>query len=383
MVIGLRGFSFDHENKGCEALTYSFLNILNKICTDEDKIEIINISSIESLGNVPKQFPNMQFSQERISIKDKKMRYISLFNRCDIIFDIYDGDGFSDIYFTNAVYKSTLLTIIAEKCSCRYVMLPQTYGPFKHKSLEVLAGYAIRHANYVFSRDQLSTDYAKKISNRKQITTVTDLAFALPFKSGKSEKLKTKVGINVSGLLWKGGFSSSNQFSLQTEYQQYTRKLIYYCCEKGYEIHLISHVTRKLEDDVPSYDTDYTACMELKKEFPDVIVSPMYTSPIDVKSYIATMDIFIGARMHATIAAFSSGVKTIPFAYSRKFNGLYGNLNYPYVVDGCTLTTEQAIDKTIEYMNDDALIECSNCAMKLIREKLNIFENELTKILNM
>lgn len=159
MVIGLRGFSFDHENKGCEALTYSFLSILDKVYAKKEKLEIINISSIESLGNVPMQFPNMKFSQERISIKDKKMQYISLFNRCDIIFDIYDGDGFSDIYFTNAVYKSTLLTIIAEKCSCKYIMLPQTYGPFKHKTLEWLAGYAIKHADYVFSRDKISTDY--------------------------------------------------------------------------------------------------------------------------------------------------------------------------------------------------------------------------------
>ena len=33
--------------------------------------------------------------------------------------------------------------------------------------------------------------------------------------------------------------------------------------------------------------------------------------------------------MHATIGAISSGVATIPFSYSRKFEGLFGNLEYP------------------------------------------------------
>ena len=41
MKIGLMGFSFSHENKGCEALTYSILGILSK-CVNEKKIEIVN-----------------------------------------------------------------------------------------------------------------------------------------------------------------------------------------------------------------------------------------------------------------------------------------------------------------------------------------------------
>ena len=35
------------------------------------------------------------------------------------------------------------------------------------------------------------------------------------------------------------------------------------------------------------------------------------------------MNFFVGARMHACIAAFSSGVPTVPMAYSRKFTGLF------------------------------------------------------------
>ena len=46
------------------------------------------------------------------------------------------------------------------------------------------------------------------------------------------------------------------------------------------------------------------------------------------------MDFFMGARMHSTIAAFSSEVPVFPMAYSRKFNGLFvDTLQYPYMAD--------------------------------------------------
>ena len=46
------------------------------------------------------------------------------------------------------------------------------------------------------------------------------------------------------------------------------------------------------------------------------------------------MNFFIGSRMHATIAAFSSNVPVFPLAYSRKFNGLFlDTLQYPYMGD--------------------------------------------------
>ena len=73
---------------------------------------------------------------------------------------------------------------------------------------------------------------------------------------------------------------------------------------------------------------------------------------MEAKSIISAMDIFIGARMHATIAAISSGVATIPFSYSRKFEGLFNYLNYPYVISGRSETTEAAIAKTKKWIEN-------------------------------
>ena len=46
--------------------------------------------------------------------------------------------------------------------------------------------------------------------------------------------------------------------------------------------------------------------------------------------------------MHATIAAYSAGVPVVPISYSRKFEGLYGGLHYPWLVPAKGMTTEQA-----------------------------------------
>ena len=78
---------------------------------------------------------------------------------------------------------------------------------------------------------------------------------------------------------------------------------------------------------------------------------------MEAKNTIAQMDVFVGARMHATIAAFSSGVPTIPIAYSRKFEGLFGSLGYNHVIDITKLNTEQAFETIIREIKDHKVLK--------------------------
>ncbi|HFU4216571.1 TPA: hypothetical protein ACGO8D_001941, partial [Streptococcus suis] len=95
MKIGLMGFEFESANKGCEALVYSFLSII------EEKIEkdsiIYNFSGTE-LGRVPEYFPNLSFVNVLPKLKDPRFNYIKQLKKCDFIFDVTMGDSFSDIY---------------------------------------------------------------------------------------------------------------------------------------------------------------------------------------------------------------------------------------------------------------------------------------------
>ncbi|MFV2038145.1 MAG: polysaccharide pyruvyl transferase family protein, partial [Paracoccaceae bacterium] len=80
-------------------------------------------------------------------------------------------------------------------------------------------------------------------------------------------------------------------------------------------------------------EDDQRVSATLAGEFDHVVLAPVFASPGAAKSYIAGMDFFIGARMHACIAAFSSGVPVVAMAYSRKFAGVFETLGYAHVAD--------------------------------------------------
>ena len=149
---------------------------------------------------------------------------------------------------------------------------------------------------------------------------------------------------------------------------------------KKYNIHLIPHVISSPNSTI---DGDWDECKEIHMKYSGTILAPKFEDPMEVKGYIANMDIFIGARMHSTIAAFSTGVVTIPFAYSRKFQGLYDNLGYPYYIDGTVLNTEGAFDKTMELIDQkQVLSQVQKKAMNRISEKLSLFKGDLNYQIN-
>ena len=245
------------------------------------------------------------------------------------------GDSFSDIYSEELCRVLIHHKRVAELLCRNYILLPQTYGPFKNKKLEKKAGTVIKKARCVFSRDSLSTKLVKNLSNRQDVIQTPDMAFVLPYRKEYYQIEKTErinIGVNVSGLLWRGGFDKENQFGLNFNYKKYVFQILeWLLSEKKYSVHLIPHVIDMSPD---SYDDDYKVLCELKEKYGNVVLAPPFETPIEAKSYISRMDCFIGARMHSTIAAFSSGVATIPFSYSRKFEGLFGTLKYNYVIHG-------------------------------------------------
>ncbi|MCC8130293.1 MAG: polysaccharide pyruvyl transferase family protein [Oscillospiraceae bacterium] len=374
MKIGLLGFVVEDANKGCEALTYSFLSMLDKMTNDD--LEVHFFTPVASLDRLMNQFPNIKMSIGRLKIKDPKFEWREMIKSCDFVCDITCGDGFSDIYFPKNVFYTTLFKILVEKCGTPLYLLPQTYGPFSNKKLETMAKYAIKHACFVTTRDQLSAEYVRKLTKINPMV-VTDLAFALPYDSQKysTDKRKLNIGINVSGLLWNGGFIKENQFSLTVDYRRYITELILALKKRDdVEIHIIPHV---IETDSDNIDGDVSVCRGIAKEH-SLIAAPAFTDPIDAKSYISSMDVFLGSRMHSTIAAYSSHVPVIPFSYSRKFEGLYENLNYDYVIHGCTDSTEVAVKKSLEWIeNKDNLRNAINKSMNAIDQYLYDFKNAM------
>lgn len=378
MKIGLLGFTFRNANKGCEALTYSFIYTMNSILGDDTQYRYYSYS--QYYGAIQDFFPSTEFTNFVLSRRKILTSLKNDFKQCDLIFDISYGDGFADIYNPKGVFWNTIVKQAAILSRKPLILLPQTYGPFNSKFLERQAALAIRGSREVFSRDILSTEYIKKISG-VEAYTVTDLAFSLPYdKPQRNDIGKVRVGVNVSGLLWKGGFYKDNQFGLSVNYPDYVTGLLDILTKNDqYEVHLIPHV---IENIPGSNDGDLYVNELLKEMYPNVIVAPAFNNPVETKSYFAGMDVVTAARMHATVDAFSSNVPVIPFAYSRKFEGLFGSLDYNYIVDGNKVSTEEAIKRTIQWIEiKDELKAAEENGMQIVEKKSKLFVDTLKTLI--
>jgi len=351
MRIGLMGLAFGSTNKGCEALGYGFLNVLQEIAKnrnvefDIDIFQKFDVDMIYQHGNYDRLKCRSVALPGIGSIQHLKT-HIGIYKKDDIIFDFTAGDSFSDIYGMERFVRRTVIKTLAIKSKTPLVLGSQTYGPFKSFFAKKFAGYVINRSEKVFARDNLSCERVEQVSKQTAIQTV-DVAFAMQSQQTRYDSEKLTVGINPSGLLWNEAYNQKNQFSLSVDYQKYCREVIKWLLNAGkYDVVLVPHV---ISDDLSEIDNDSVACKALKKEFPQLIEASFFETPVDAKSFISGLDMFTGARMHATIAAFTTAVPVLPFSYSPKFEGLFGSMGYEHIISGRNDSTETAVMKTIDF----------------------------------
>lgn len=342
-----------NKNLGVAALAYSALSILHDVLTTHNiNGEITFFGSDKStkdqikIGNkiIPfKNIKGLDFYDLKWILKllvDPNKHQLKAIQSLEYIFDIAEGDSFTDIYGNVRFEKIRNSKKYFGKRVKKQILLPQTIGPFKHARNEKSAFKAMQATDLIISRDKQSFQYTKEKLPKDKIRESIDVAFYLPYEKQSFNSQKVNVGINISGLLWNGGYTKNNQFGMQAVYQDLIREMLSFFVDKAdVLVHLVPHV---IPEHQPVED-DYIVSEQLQQEFSSVLVAPRFETPIAAKSYISGLDFFTGARMHACIAAFSSGVPVYPLAYSRKFNGLFvDTLNYHWLGD-CVNTNNEEI----------------------------------------
>ena len=386
IVVGLLSHYFSDTNLGCVALSICNIILLDRAAElNNIKVEyriLVNEKQKHiDLNFTDNSYKYVIYSSCKESLKHPiKLLKNKCFDKCDVIFNLCAGDGFSDIYGFGRVLSETYMTFLAKIKKCPIVLAPQTIGPFKSLSSRAIAKCAMNKCNFIFTRDLQSTECCKDLGVDNKTLEVIDVALSLPYEKVVFKNNGLQIGINISGLLYRGGYNEKNYFGLNFEYKKFIISLVEKL-SKNYTVHLISHVI----GDAGFFEDDYTICKEVHQMFPETILAPRFISPIDAKNYIAGLDLFSGARMHATIAAFSSGVPVIPISYSRKFNGLYSNLNYPYMIDAkIEKSVEAAIAKFYSYINGiNDLKQKVMDGQEIYKEQLERYCEEVGKIMIM
>jgi polysaccharide pyruvyl transferase WcaK-like protein len=252
-----------------------------------------------------------------------------------------------------------------------FIMLPQTYGPFKSPVTKWMAKQILQKSQTIYSRDKEGIKAIEDLINKSEkVKLCPDVAFTLESRSpaiyflpntskqkleGKIGKPKVEnsqlIGLNVSGLLYNGGYTGKNEFGLNGDYKKLVREIIdYFVSMKETTILLVPHV-------VPigwHTENDLIACRKLRETLPEeirekvIIAEPEHGQPFfdqcEIKYLIGYCDFFLGSRMHATIAAISQHIPTIGLAYSKKFVGVYETAGVEdCVTDLRQLTNEEVI----------------------------------------
>jgi len=260
-------------------------------------------------------------------------------HEADLIASIAGGDSFSDIYGLERFLYVSLPQLLALFLGKPLVLLPQTLGPFRTRVAKVIAKYILRRATLVYSRDHAGI---KQVENwlgldacAGRLKFCYDVGFVLdPIPPPNLEitgvdaspahwrKDSPLVGLNVSGLLFMGGYSRNNMFGLRVEYEKLVYSLIDFLIEKKRaRVLLIPHVFGSWDgSDSPVCARVYE---QIKTKYEDSVALARGTyDQSEIKYIIGLCDFFIGSRMHACIAALSQNVPAVAIAYTDKFIGV-------------------------------------------------------------
>jgi colanic acid/amylovoran biosynthesis protein len=295
--------------------------------------------------------------------------YLNQINKAYMVAAISGGDSFSDIYGLGRLFYGSLPQLLVLLVGKKLVLLPQTIGPFKGKYAQIIGRYIINKADVVYSRDHAGLQEAKDLlhpeDRSEKFKFCYDVGFVVepikPRETGMNDFLFKKdssrfiVGLNVSGLLYMGGYTRKNMFGLKIDYKKLIYDVIdFFISEKNLSVLLVPHVFGYGENS----ESDSVVCEkiyeELKTRYPDRLffVKGTYNQS-EIKYIIGMCDFFVGSRMHACIAALSQCIPAVAIAYSKKFSGVFESIGVGHLVADPRIMNERQIVDVIENAFED------------------------------
>ncbi len=277
------------------------------------------------------------------------------------------GDSFSDIYGLRRFLFVSLPQILVLLMGRRLVLLPQTIGPFRHPLARALARGIMRRSALVYSRDRTGLQRARQLCGTRRssgrVRFCYDMAFAVEPSPSSPQHLdeltviaqpRPLVGLNVSGLLYIGGYTRRNMFGLKADYPRLLGLIVDTVLRRhDGDIVLVPHVFG-----ANNAESDEAACHRLCERLRMITdtrrihIPPLPYDQRDVKLLIGRCELFIGSRMHACIAALSQGVPAIGIAYSRKFAGVMETLGLESLAIDLRTETADSVVRMIDNIYD-------------------------------
>ncbi len=417
--IALLGASFDTGNLGVSALADASIKLLlerwpgSKVILSgsgyEPEVGKVSIGGeYKEVINIPVRFSKNIFHPchflrflfygilKKAGFKTAGNTYFKVLIDCEFVCDITGGDSFSDIYGFKRFFLGFLKKWLFVFLGKDLIMLPQTYGPFKKRITRKMAAYILNRTKHIYSRDKVGVHCVHQLlkgEGTDKVQLCPDVAFVLDSRVWDDKSVeaidaakkngKTIVGLNINGLLYNGGYTQDNMFSLAVDYPKLIKQIIDFFLDKDNIILvLVPHV---FPGKNLSVESDPVACRAVydsltKQQQKKVFLPTAAPDQEQVKYLIGKCDFFVGSRMHACIAALSQYIPAVGIAYSDKFIGVFETVGLgDCVVNMRTDSPQQVLDHIKQAFKDEKTIQehLHTCIPQTRQTVLSLFEEGL------
>lgn len=230
----------------------------------------------------------------------------------------------------------------------------------------------------ICARESITYEALIKAGIDKNTKLIPDSAFGLEIiKKDLPENFieNNTVGINVSPLIQR--LENGDNIT----YQNYVEMIRYIINNTKYNVALIPHV-------VWSNNNDLNPLANLYNEFKDTnrICLINDCNCMELKGYISRCRFFVGARTHATIAAYSTCVPTLVVGYSVKAKGIAKDIfgtDEKYVLPVQSLKQKNDLTDAFKWIekNEKTIKEIIKSKMPDYVKQVNKLKNEIKRLM--
>lgn len=319
-------------NRGCEAIIRATAEVLKKVgvsnitaLTADIKYDnMLKLNDVVFLRSYPKKSLPARLAGKlfRDVFNDPVWGYKCFYN------SLFDSISSDDIIFNvggdTYCYNTPLLSMALNRLACKNKITNVFWGCSVEENVltDTLLKNDINRYSHIVSRETLSFDILNKCTDNKgNVSFACDPAFHLPIAETAFPQPwnDNVVGINISPMVMKI-INDSNDIM----YKNVKNLIEYIIGSTDMNICLIPHVYN-IENNLQ----DIAVLRNIYSEFCDtnrVSIVETELSCTELKYIISKCRFFIGARTHATIAAYSTEVPTIALSYSIKSLGIAKDL---------------------------------------------------------
>lgn len=320
-------------NHGCEAIALTTISLLRSVWPDSDvcifsfgvqadkayeqrfnRVTVYPVLQEERSGFIPRVLRKLGvLDRKERTLREKLSRYLEELNDADLVLSL-GGDNYSDDYALPVLFWE--LGVLARERNVPFVIWGASVGPFTKPGSMDLAKRGLDAVSLVTARENATVDYLASLGYADKVIRVYDSAFVLdktPIELPAFKRDAEIVGFNISPIYYK--YTNLSQEQVLEIATKFVNQI-----SQTYNVLLIPHVV------YPNSNNNDFAYMSKIASGENVKILDKELNCMQIKFAISKCNYFVGARTHATIAAFSQNIPTLSLAYSLKADGINNDL---------------------------------------------------------